>query len=435
MIKKKLTLGLASIVGVSTLFGCGNATKNESTVEMVTDTGDGVEIEFWHSMSGGLGETLNSLVDEFNKTVGEEKGIVVEAIYQGSYVDTKSKVVAAIKSGNAPAVVQATSGDVQEYLLSGTVESLNKYINHEEVGIKDFDDIYDVYKQESLQYDGETYYSLPFSKSTDLLYYNKTFFDEHGLEVPTTWEEMEQVSKQITEITNRPAFGIDNVANFFITGLNQLGGEYTNSNGEILFNNEQAVQILSMLKENIDNGIWRLAGEDGYMSAPFVSGLAPMFIGSSASAVYLEGADFEWETVKTPQFDLNNPAYIQQGNSVAVLNGNKTSEEVYGAYEFVKFLSSHKANLYWTLNTGYLPIRKSVSESEEFASYIEEINDTTKLNGAEQSSHSFVEAAFFGDNSTSNMTRTYVGQMCEEILLAGTDIQLALDTYEAKLQN
>ena len=55
----------------------------------------------------------------------------------------------------------------------------------------------------------DTFDPLPFNKSTDVLIYNKTFFDENNLSVPTTWDEMEQVSKQIKELTGNAALGFD----------------------------------------------------------------------------------------------------------------------------------------------------------------------------------------------------------------------------------
>ena len=169
---KKLQLGAFAFLSAALMVGCSSQTE-KGEIEVVTEIQSPVQIEFWHSMSGALGESLTELVGKFNDTIGKEKGITVESVFQGGYTDAKSKVMAAIKSGESPAIVQGTSNDIQDYLLSGTVQPLNDYIFNEEVGIGDFDDIYNVYKEESLQYDGETYYSMPFSKSTDLLYYNK----------------------------------------------------------------------------------------------------------------------------------------------------------------------------------------------------------------------------------------------------------------------
>ena len=417
------------------LGACGNQGETTNPVEVATSTGEGVELEFWHGMSGAMGETLNKLIEDFNSNVGEEKGITIEGVYQGGYTDLNSKLMASIKAGTSPALIQGTSNSIMDLLPSGVVQSLDEYIYHDEIGMNDYEDIYEAFRNEGSSFDETgTIYGLPFSKSTDLYYYDEAFFEEHGLEVPTTWEEVEEVSKQMSEITGRPSFGIDNLPNYFITMLNQHQADYTNERGDILFNHETSVAILEQLKANIEAGHWRLAGEDMYHSGPFMSGLVQSYIGSSAGYTFLTD-DVKWNTAPLPQIDTENPAYIQQGNMVAILNQNKTSEEVYGAYEFLKYLCSEEAVLEWSMNTGYLPIKETVATSEAYLTHLKQANDRVKENGALSLENAFVEAMFVKDNGvSSNMVRNEVGVMIEEILLNDVEIQDALDQYEYKLK-
>ena len=432
---KKLTktgIALGMLLG---MVGCSSTPVENNTVEFVTEVTEPVSIEFWHSMSGTMGETIDSLVEDFNNGIGKDKGITVTATYQGAYDDLKSKVVGAIKAGNNPAIVQGTVNAITDFIQSGMVQPLNEYIFHDEVGIADFDDIYEVYRNENSSYDTEgTFYSLPISKSTDLLYYNKPFFEEHGLEVPTTWEEVVEVSKQVREITGKAGFSIDNTANFFITYLMQSGAEYTNRDGEILFNNETAVEVLTMLKENMDKGYWRLAGEDLYSSSPFLSENIVMYLGSSAGQTFLNDENFVWDATSYPQVDPNAPKYIQQGNNVAVLNQNKTSEEVYGAYEFIKYLCSHEANLVYVTNTAYSPLRESVATSEEYLTFVEQSGKNSYTSAIESAKNGFVEALFTTPSISSYIVRNEVGVMIETIVLGGADIQETLNTYEQRLK-
>ena len=281
--KRKMMLGATALVSAATLFGCGNETKSEEGVEVITKIEQPITIEFWHSMSGAFTDTITEIVNDFNNTVGAEKGITVNAVYQGGYEDVKAKTVASIKAGNSPEIVQGTVNNIMEYIQSGYVQALDDYIFNEEIGIENFDDIYEVYRQENSSYlsDGK-FYSLPFAKSTDLLYYNETFFTEHGLTPPTTWEEAEIVAKQITDITGKPSLSIDNLPNYLITYLFQNDAEYTGKNGELLFNNPTTLEALKMLEKNFGLGTWRIAGEDKYSSAPFLAENIQMYIGSSA---------------------------------------------------------------------------------------------------------------------------------------------------------
>ena len=300
--------------------------------------------------------------------------------------------MAAIKAGNNPAVIQGTVNNIMEFIGSGIVQPLDDYIFNQEIGMNDFEDIYEGYRLENSSYcEDQRYYALPFSKSTDLLFYNRTFFDEHGLTVPTTWDELTEVSKKIYELTGKTAFSIDNPANYLITYLMQAGAEYTNSKGDLLFNNEAAIEALTMLQDNVNAGYWRLAGEDSFSSGPFL-----------AENVYL---------------------YI----------GNKTSEEVYAAFEFIKYLASDEANLKWATSTGYLPIRESVATSEDYASYVQQAKQSAKEAGIEAAKSGFVEPLFLMDHKNSNLVRTEVGAMIEEIVLTNADVVETIERYIQKL--
>ena len=425
---KKLAASCAVLFGLSAMVACSNGNEGKQEQEnndLVTSIESPVEIEFWHAMSGPNEAAVNQLVEDFNATVGQEKGITVKPIYQGAYNDLKSKVTAAIKSKNAPAISQAYPDWVAEYLQSEAVVELDSYIFDEEVGIKDFEDIAEAYRKENSQYEGGKFYSLPFNKSTEVLYYNKTFFEENNLTVPTTWEEMEQVSKQITELTGKPAFGFDSAENAFITLVKQFGGEYTTSNGEVLFGeSDAAVEMLEMIKRNTDAGYWRLPGEDKYMSGPFVSGLVQMYVGSTSGASHVINGiaesenPFEWSAAPIPQQSEDSKAVIQQGTNVVIMKqGSTTDEQVYAAYEFAKFLGTYDANLYWTMNTGYLPIRQTVVDSEEYQNYIVESGDMTKQAGPAQSDYYFYDFVFTNDDFTSYNVRTQAGVAVENVVL------------------
>lgn len=430
-VKKRWSLLLMS--GLLCLAGCQGKTQ-QNEMEMVTSIQEPVEIEFWHGMSGALGETMTELVADFNEEIGSEKGITVKSTYQGNYEDLKAKTMAAIKAGNNPAVIQGTVNNIMEFIGSGIVQPLDDYIFNQEIGMNDFKDIYEGYRLENSSYcEDQRYYALPFSKSTDLLFYNRTFFDEHGLTVPTTWDELTEVSKKIYELTGKTAFSIDNPANYLITYLMQAGAEYTNSKGDLLFNNEAAIEALTMLQDNVNAGYWRLAGEDSFSSGPFLAENVYLYIGSSASEAFLPEENFVWEAAMIPQLKVDQPQNIQQGNNVAILNKNKTSEEVYAAFEFIKYLASDEANLKWATSTGYLPIRESVATSEDYASYVQQAKQSAKEAGIEAAKSGFVEPLFLMDHKNSNLVRTEVGAMIEEIVLTNADVVETIERYIQKL--
>lgn len=428
---KKLMTSLSLVAGVTTLAACssGNKEQTPETSEIVTTIESPVTIEFWHAMAGTNQEAVDALVEQFNSTIGAEKNITVKPVYQGQYTDLKTKTTAALKSGSAPAITQAYPDWVAEYLQSGNVVELDQYIFNDEVGIKDFDDIIESYRAENSQYEGGKFYSLPFNKSTEVLYYNKTFFDENNLTVPTTWDEVEEVSAKIKELTGKTAFGIDAPANYFITMVQQFGGQYTNSNGDILFaenDAKAAIEALELLQRNSEAGYWRLPGEDKYLSGPFMSELLYMYTGSSAGYSHISTADFEVGIAPIPQISDETGAVIQQGTNVVVFNQNKSQEEVYAAYEFAKYLSSYEGNLAFSTTTSYLPIRESVIASDEYQTYVTESNDQTKVVGPEQAKYYFYDPSFFNDTYSSYNVRSAVEKAVESVVLNGTSPEQAI---------
>ena len=294
MMKKFISLLLALTMALA-LAGCGSGgdttpsdtTEPEQTSdsEIVTEISEPVEIQFWHSISNPVHlEILEDLVDQFNQTVGQEKGITVVPTFNGSGAELYSNVVASIKAGNAPDVTLALRPYVADYLQTDYVVDLTPYIQDETVGISDYEDIFAGLRQADASYTKPGIYSLPIHSYSEVLYYNVGFFEENGLTVPTTWDEMVDTCEKIYEITGAPAFGWDNLAGSFMTLVNQFGGRYTDQDGNIYFAQEDeavALEVLELWKENVDKGIWRTAGEDMFFSGPFANEQIPMYIGDS----------------------------------------------------------------------------------------------------------------------------------------------------------
>ena len=84
--------------------------------------------------------------------------------------------MASIKAGTSPAIVQGTSNSIMDLLPSGVVQPLDDYIYNDEIGMDDYEDIYEAFRKEGQSFDkAGTIYALPFSKSTDLFYYMSNF--------------------------------------------------------------------------------------------------------------------------------------------------------------------------------------------------------------------------------------------------------------------
>ena len=391
-----------------------------------------VELQFWHSISNQNHlKVLEGLVEEFNETIGAEKGITVVPTFNGSSSELYSSVVGAIKAGSAPDVTLALRPYVADYLQTDYVVNLEPYITDPNVGMTDYEDIFEGLREANSSYAKEGIYSLPIHSYSEVLYYNKTFFAEHGLSVPTTWDELVETCRAIRDITGAPAFGWDNLAGSFMTLLLQNGGRYTDQNGNLYFATEDSditLKVLQMWQDNVNEGIWRTAGEDQFFSGPFANEMIPMYIGDSVEASYIpdKNPELDWGTAPVPQVSEDTAANLSAGHVIIALNQDGNQDRMYAAYEFIKFMTSHDANLAVAAgNTGYLPIRQSVAEDPAYEAYVADGHEYMRA-GVEQSDRYFYEPVFTNATTTSSAVNSAVKTMMQEVADNGMEPELAL---------
>lgn len=423
MKRKLISVSLALALGLS-LAACGSkpAPSGAETPagELGTLSGP-VELQFWHSISNQNHlKVLEGLVEEFNETIGAEKGITVVPTFNGSSSELYSSVVGAIKAGSAPDVTLALRPYVADYLQTDYVVNLEPYITDPNVGMTDYEDIFEGLREANSSYAKEGIYSLPIHSYSEVLYYNKTFFAEHGLSVPTTWDELVETCRAIRDITGAPAFGWDNLAGSFMTLLLQNGGRYTDQNGNLYFATEDSditLKVLQMWQDNVNEGIWRTAGEDQFFSGPFANEMIPMYIGDSVEASYIpdKNPELDWGTAPVPQVSEDTAANLSAGHVIIALNQDGNQDRMYAAYEFIKFMTSHDANLAVAAgNTGYLPIRQSVAEDPAYEAYVADGHEYMRA-GVEQSDRYFYEPVFTNATTTSSAVNSAVKTMMQEV--------------------
>ena len=237
--KKQLvvkTLALSFLL-LGSLTGCGN--KPLPPFEMPENGYDGskVTITFYHAMGQELQGVLNNYIAKFEK---EFPNIDVVEKYIGNYDAVRDQLVNEISIGEGANVAYCYPDHIALYNKSKRVVTLDQFINDTKTysyttsdgQTKEYtfgltqeqkDDFIDVYLEEGRIFGDNLLYSLPFAKSTEILYYNKTFFDKHNLKVPTTWDEMWEVCAKIKEIDPKSIpLGYDSDSNFFITMCEQL---------------------------------------------------------------------------------------------------------------------------------------------------------------------------------------------------------------------
>ncbi len=235
---------------------------------------------------------------------------------------------------------------------------------------------------EVAQWGKDTVYGVPMTKSTEVIYVNKTLLESIGYTIEDlaglTMEKLAEISKKANEELGIAGFGFDSSSNAFISTLKMDGKDFVEIDGTINVDNEWVREYMEFFRENTEKGYFRIAGEDKFLSGPFSNQQVLMYQGSSAGFAHIKTNDaFELTAVEVGHFEGKDKAVIQQGASLFVTN-DVPVEQQYAAYEFIKFLTSTEKTAEFATATGYLPVRKSAAELDSVKAIIE---DETSLYG------------------------------------------------------
>ncbi|MBE3594766.1 MAG: ABC transporter substrate-binding protein [Candidatus Carbobacillus altaicus] len=354
------------------------ASSSESTAKgngtaILTSLDGPVEITFWHAMSGHHEETLQKITDAFMKA---NEQIKIKLEFQGNYSDLQQKLLAAAKSKTLPTMSQVIETWVTDYKQNHLVMDMNPYIMHPEIGWtkEELDDIVEAFRRAN-QWDGH-YFSLPFSKSAQILFYNTDYLKEKNVDVPQTWEALKDAATELTFEKNGKkviGFGLENSVGWqFHQWIRQAGGTFIDEEtGKVEFDSPEGQEALQFFTGLVKNGIARLAGEDGYMSNPFGRGDVAMFVGSSAGIPFVDSAakgNIKWSAA--PVFAGKEKAVQFAGNAVSIFDA-ATDEQKLAAWLFIKYLLNTDNTALWAKETGYLPIRYSALKSPIWKDYVQ----------------------------------------------------------------
>ena len=473
MNKRILAVLLALILTMGMLSACGSKGNDATEPGKQTETtptsevpqfignfaipeggydGSEVTVTFYHTMGQNLRDVLDAYIAEFNKLY---PNIHIEHSQVGGYDDVRDQISTEITVGNQPSMAYCYPDHVAMYNLADAVVILDDLISSrievaradgttEFLGLTEEQvaDFIEGYYNEGKQFGDNLMYTLPLSKSTEVLYYNKTFFEANNLTVPTTWEELEAVCAKIKELDpDSIPLGYDSEANWFITMCEQYGSPYTSASGDhYLFNNEQNRAFVKMFNDWYQKGYLTTQTLYGaYTSGLFVASEGTrsyMSIGSSAGATHQRPDKvnneypFEVGIATIPQVDASNPKVISQGPSLCIFQ-KENPQEVIASWLFVKFLTTNvEFQAEFGMASGYVPVLKSVSENPVYASYLESADGGNYISALaakvclEQERAYYTSPAFNG----SSAAREQVGALMNKCLTIITgDIEAQIE--------
>ena len=401
-------------------------------------------LNFWHSITNTtIYAAFEEVVNEFNSGIGAEKGIKIELTQFGSAAKLNTALTGSLQTAmngsteELPDIIMGNSIYMVDYVLNAeALVDLTPYIQGEN-GL-DMDDFYPCWLTNSMNYDEEhSVYCLPFQGYSEVVYYNVEFFQEHNLSIPTNWDEMVELCKQIVEITGSAGFGWDNPAKMATTLLEQAGIGYTDAQGNLLFadNLDAAVETIQWYVDQVNAGVFRTPGDSGYFSGPFANQQVQMYISSGNEGEFInmkipESDKFEWSCAPIPQFEDGTKADYAEGFLVSMLDNSGDLATRWASWIFIQYLQSYEASQKILSGESRLPFLKSVAASEEFLQNAA----PAQLAGVEQQEFAYTYPGFETDTYTSSGLHDYVVIAMDNILNNGADVRTELENLISTLQ-
>ena len=381
---------MLATTAVALLAGCAGGGSKTDTAS----SGKTTEVVFWHSMGGVQQTALDGIVKKFNDSVGKEKNIEIKAVYQGKNLDLSKKLKAAVQAKDMeglPNLTTMSSGETAYMKDLDLAIKADKILKDGSIGLTKDD--YQPAMMNALSYDGSPV-GLPFSSSAILLYYNKDAFAAAGLDpekAPATVKELSEYSAKLTKKDgdNISQYGFGYAADSWVMAswigqqksegkdFSLFGDKNNGRDGvmsKVVFDSNGTMKhFLDIYKDAAKVGNFKYKEDDPVNN--LAAGNITMTLASSASmTTILEsvGDKFKLGVATLPKVDENATGSVSFGGS-AIYPLNKGSEsDLAATYEFIKFLYTEENQLAWHKGTGYLPVIRSVYDSEAYANFIKE---------------------------------------------------------------
>ncbi len=374
MIMRKLALLVALCLTATFLLSGCDAQQNP------LDPQKPVTVTMWHHFGGMSQESMETLLDEFNNTIGRENGVIISVTSIASTKELTEKLgmIAAGDPGapDMPDIATVYPSGAMELFQAGMLAELDNYFSNEELNA-----YIPQYIEEGRLSDGRLYV-FPFAKSTEALFVNKTYFDRFAAATGVTSESFssfegiaaaavkyyEWTDEQTPDVPNdgKAFFSADSWFNNALVGTAQMGGSFV---GETRLNTDGETyrRVWDVAMPPALAGGYAVA--DGYTSTLSVTGDIVCSTGSTAGVTfYGDTVTFPDNTMETvefnvlpfPVFEGGQKTALQRGTGLIVAKTERQKE--YAAALFLKWFTAPEQNMRFVSRTGYLPVTPEAFE-------------------------------------------------------------------------
>lgn len=470
-LRKRLPAIVLLLCAALSLTGChGKKGLEPFAMPEEFDTSGNYEITFWAKNDTNKTQTAiyEKAIDDFEKLY---PNIKVNLRLYTDYGKIYNDVITNIATGTTPNVCITYPDHIATY-LSGVnlVVPLEELFADEAYGLGGNELRFDSPAAEEIvpqflnecSIDGH-YYGIPYMRSTEACYINKTYVEALGYTLPDvlTWDFIWEVSEAAMEKDSDGNFKINgqkvlipfiykSTDNMMIQSLYQREAGYSTQDGEVLLFDDTAKELLQTIAKHAESGAFSTFKISSYPANFLNAGQCIFAVDSTAGATWM-GTDaplcdisedkiveFETAVMPVPQFDPGHPKMISQGPSVCIFN-KEDSGEVLASWLFAQYLLTDDVQIAYSETEGYIPVTLRAQGSETYQEYLaacgtdQDVHYEVKIQAAE------MLLAHIGDTFTtpvfggSASLRDAAGQLIESTVKSARRGETIDDAYMEKL--
>lgn len=411
LIKKYAVVTALMLVCLSVLNGChGREGLEAFQIPEFFDTSREYEITFWAKNDTNKTQTAiyEKAIEDFQRLY---PNITVNLRLYTDYGKIYNDVITNIATATTPNVCITYPDHIATY-LTGTnlVVPLDELSADAKFGLGGSEMKFDSPRMEEIipqfldecTIDGH-HYALPYMRSTEACYINKTYVEKLGYALPDTltWDFIWEVSEAAMEKDEDGNFKLNgqkvmipfiykSTDNMMIQMLRQKHAGYSSEEGEILLFNDTTKELLSDIAAHAKSGAFSTFKISSYPANFLNAGQCLFAIDSTAGATWM-GTDaplsdisedkltrFETSVMAVPQFEPANPQMISQGPSVCIFN-KEEPQEVMASWLFAQYLLSNEVQTAYAQTEGYVPVTIKAQESDEYQDYLSRCGEDNAL--------------------------------------------------------
>lgn len=330
-----------------------------------------VAVTIWFPLptGGPLKEAMDDLVGRFNSSRSD---IRVSLELTGDYWQNYQKIQTAVVAGAPPDAAMLELMQIPEFADAGLLVPLDALAQQPDFRFADL----------APALLGNSYwkgklYAIPWQRSTTMLFYNVDAFQEAGLpefSPPVTWDDLRRIGPRLVrrqggQIMRYALEGSFNHDWLYEGMVYSFGGRLVSEDGRrALFNQPPAVRALTLLRDLKRDGVLNVNPNFPQIVENFVAGRTAMIAHSSfALALITNRARFRWSVAAIP----GGPAgpVLNAGGGNFVIFARTSPERQRAAWEFVKWMTSPAHTAFYSMRTGYIPVRTSAMHDAQLQAY------------------------------------------------------------------